>query len=480
MDAGIAGGRGRRTDPQGVPSPATRSRLCVPERPVCCQSAEASSAQVIHVVPCACACASGESPSLVHGSDLQQIRQPLDFLGVNYYTPTLVSRSDGSGTHTSDGHGGSAHSPWPAADEVAFHQPPGDTTAMGWAVDPGGRYDLLRRLGSDFPELPLIITENGAAFDDYARTHTRDPGARTLPTPDVDRRDVLLPARREVPDDLPAPFPLTAEGGAQEFRLAGLSRPCVRRRSWGVLLVTSAVAVSLCVSHSSHSALAFVTLGIPPITSPVCFWELVGQFTSGRRARPRGRGRRPSKVCATSPTRRLPACAGRVSRSRCRSGPPAGPAIDNCVVALLGAGGEIAPLPERARLAVTFGFDDRETRGRSTSVASAASCAMSTRTRSSSPSRSHRGRVHSGPSASTSPSTRAFMPPARWTPCSPAGPHSSPAPPRRNPDEFAVPRRGRFLLQFGGQSGPGTVARVPGPRLLGHHVDDPPARRPWR
>lgn len=68
------------------------------------------------------------------------------------------------------------------------------------------------------------------------------------------------------------------------------------RRSWGVLLVTSAVAVALCVSHSAHSALAFVTLGIPPITSLVCFWELVGQFTSGRRARPRGRRPRPSKV----------------------------------------------------------------------------------------------------------------------------------------------------------------------------------------
>ncbi|MEU6334632.1 GH1 family beta-glucosidase [Streptomyces cellulosae] len=106
--------------------------------------------------------------SFVKDGDLEQINQPLDFLGVNYYTPTVVSETDGSGTHTSDGHGNSPHSPWPAADKVAFHQPPGERTAMGWAVDATGLYDLLRRLSHDFPKLPLVITENGAAFDDYA------------------------------------------------------------------------------------------------------------------------------------------------------------------------------------------------------------------------------------------------------------------------------------------------------------------------
>ncbi|MFJ9542712.1 GH1 family beta-glucosidase [Streptomyces sp. NPDC101225] len=111
--------------------------------------------------------------SFVREGDLERIHRPLDFLGVNYYTPTLVSQADGSGTHNADGHGRSTHSPWPGADLVAFHQPPGDTTAMGWAVDPTGLYDLLRRLSSAFPDLPLVITENGAAFDDYA-----DPSGR--------------------------------------------------------------------------------------------------------------------------------------------------------------------------------------------------------------------------------------------------------------------------------------------------------------
>ncbi|MET8620660.1 GH1 family beta-glucosidase [Streptomyces albidoflavus] len=105
--------------------------------------------------------------SFVQDGDLATIHQPLDFLGVNYYTPTLVSAATGEGGHGSDGHGASEHSPWPGAGHVAFHRPPGDTTAMGWAVDPSGLYDLLLRLKADQPDLPLMITENGAAFDDY-------------------------------------------------------------------------------------------------------------------------------------------------------------------------------------------------------------------------------------------------------------------------------------------------------------------------
>ncbi|QNE78937.1 beta-glucosidase [Streptomyces finlayi] len=116
--------------------------------------------------------------SFVRDGDTETIHQPLDFLGVNYYTPTLVSAATVDGAHTSDGHGISEHSPWPGADQVAFHRPPGSTTAMGWAVDPSGLYDLLRDLKREFPALPLIITENGAAFDDYV-----DP-AGTVHDPD--------------------------------------------------------------------------------------------------------------------------------------------------------------------------------------------------------------------------------------------------------------------------------------------------------
>ncbi|MFD1829489.1 GH1 family beta-glucosidase [Streptomyces desertarenae] len=121
--------------------------------------------------------------SFVRDGDLAHIHQPLDFLGVNYYSPTLVSAATGSASHNADGHGASEHSPWPGGDDVAFHRTPGPTTAMGWTVDPEGMYELLVRVGEDFPELPVVITENGAAFDDYV-----DPEGRVV---DPDRISYL-------------------------------------------------------------------------------------------------------------------------------------------------------------------------------------------------------------------------------------------------------------------------------------------------
>ncbi|MFF5567220.1 GH1 family beta-glucosidase [Streptomyces sp. NPDC012623] len=104
--------------------------------------------------------------SFVHGGDEALCRQPLDSLGVNYYQPTVVSAATDPAAERHDGHGSSDHSPWPGVESVAFHQPPGELTAMGWSVDPSGLYDLLMRYSREAPGLPLMITENGAAYDD--------------------------------------------------------------------------------------------------------------------------------------------------------------------------------------------------------------------------------------------------------------------------------------------------------------------------
>jgi len=108
---------------------------------------------------------------LVQDGDLAEISRPIDLLGINYYTPTLVSDGsvdqDGPASQLNDGHGASDHSPWPGSEHVAFHLAPGETTAMRWAVDSSGLYDLLMRVKREHPGLPMMITENGAAFDDY-------------------------------------------------------------------------------------------------------------------------------------------------------------------------------------------------------------------------------------------------------------------------------------------------------------------------
>ncbi|MFI6641927.1 GH1 family beta-glucosidase [Streptomyces sp. NPDC050504] len=117
--------------------------------------------------------------AFVRDGDLADIRRPLDALGVNYYTPTLVSAAPGdaapgSGDH---GHGAAAHSPFPGADSVVFHRVPGERTEMGWPVDPSGLTEILLRYAAELPGLPLMVTENGAAYADVpaADGTVRDP-----------------------------------------------------------------------------------------------------------------------------------------------------------------------------------------------------------------------------------------------------------------------------------------------------------------
>jgi beta-glucosidase len=81
--------------------------------------------------------------------DLEEIAAPIDFLGVNFYQPAVVQL---------DGDRGPI-----GVEELP---PDGPTTAMGWRVAPDALTELLLRLKRDYGDLPLLITENGASFDD--------------------------------------------------------------------------------------------------------------------------------------------------------------------------------------------------------------------------------------------------------------------------------------------------------------------------
>ncbi|RJK96805.1 GH1 family beta-glucosidase [Vallicoccus soli] len=117
--------------------------------------------------------------SFVLDGDLALIHQPLDVLGVNYYSPTVVRAWDGSTPRVeADGHGNSAHSPWVACEDVEFPQQPGPYTEMGWSIDHRGMRELLLRMHREHPGLELMVTENGAAFPDVpdaqGRVHDED------------------------------------------------------------------------------------------------------------------------------------------------------------------------------------------------------------------------------------------------------------------------------------------------------------------
>ena len=105
--------------------------------------------------------------SFVRDGDLEITHSGLDVLGVNFYSTQRVTKFTGDHPRSmADGHGASTHSAWPGADDVEFLPQPGPYTEMGWNIDPSGMTELLLDLHHTYPELPLMITENGAAFPD--------------------------------------------------------------------------------------------------------------------------------------------------------------------------------------------------------------------------------------------------------------------------------------------------------------------------
>lgn len=106
--------------------------------------------------------------AFVEDGDLAAINAPIDVLGVNYYSTVTVRSAPGlTGVGSgADGHGDGAGSPWPGLSGIEFVEQPGPRTAMGWNIDPTAFTELLVAVGRRYPDLPLMITENGAAFDD--------------------------------------------------------------------------------------------------------------------------------------------------------------------------------------------------------------------------------------------------------------------------------------------------------------------------
>ncbi len=82
--------------------------------------------------------------------DLARIRQPLDFVGVNYYTRSVV-RDDPRA--------------WPLR-AAGVRQKQATHTETGWEVYPEGLTDVLQWVSERYGRPPIYITENGAAFYD--------------------------------------------------------------------------------------------------------------------------------------------------------------------------------------------------------------------------------------------------------------------------------------------------------------------------
>jgi beta-glucosidase len=127
--------------------------------------------------------------SFIRDGDAATANAPLDVLGVNYYSPTLVTaatpelRAQATGRWVNDPQSADGPTPFPGTD-LAFSVPQqGPYTAMGWRIEPDSLTELLLRVHEDYPGVPLMITENGAAF--------RDEPAEDGVVHDADRIDFL-------------------------------------------------------------------------------------------------------------------------------------------------------------------------------------------------------------------------------------------------------------------------------------------------
>ncbi|MCV0403964.1 MAG: beta-glucosidase [Chloroflexi bacterium] len=94
---------------------------------------------------------------IVRHGDLEAIHAPIDFIGLNYYVRTHVRavRGDASSSDPMD--------VLPYRAELPDGVP---TTAMGWPVEPDGLRDFLIAFSASHPHVPILITENGSAWDD--------------------------------------------------------------------------------------------------------------------------------------------------------------------------------------------------------------------------------------------------------------------------------------------------------------------------
>lgn len=100
----------------------------------------------------------GVAPPPVEPGDFAIIQAPIDYLGVNYYSRKVIRARREATSGALD----------PRGFEEVARVPGASYTQMGpgWEVYPAGLTDLLVRLKDEYAPRAIVVTENGAAYDD--------------------------------------------------------------------------------------------------------------------------------------------------------------------------------------------------------------------------------------------------------------------------------------------------------------------------
>jgi beta-glucosidase len=100
-------------------------------------------------------------------ADMDLIRQPLDFIGINYYTRNVVRHDENN---------------WPLK-TASVKQPQHTYTETSWEVFPQGLTDTLLWVKQRYGNPRMFITENGAAFFDPPKSEMDATGTRRVRDP---------------------------------------------------------------------------------------------------------------------------------------------------------------------------------------------------------------------------------------------------------------------------------------------------------
>jgi beta-glucosidase len=117
----------------------------------------------------------GVTPEMfgVQAGDMEKVRVPLDFIGINNYFRMIV---------TATRRGAITLNPiskiFPA--DVKLGGDTGPKTDMGWEVYPHGLYEIVTRITKDYKRLPIEITENGCAYGDAPGKNGVDSDTRRI------------------------------------------------------------------------------------------------------------------------------------------------------------------------------------------------------------------------------------------------------------------------------------------------------------
>lgn len=85
----------------------------------------------------------------IRSGDMEALREPLDFVGINLYSRSIVAAAPGEPNLG-----------------LRQMQGPGPRTEFHWEIWPAAIYQMIMRVSKDYGRPPIYITENGCSFGD--------------------------------------------------------------------------------------------------------------------------------------------------------------------------------------------------------------------------------------------------------------------------------------------------------------------------